>query len=166
MIGPLRLIITTKKGDNMIKKFLLSISVLALVGCGAHTAHFVKEGANTSRVTFQVNLDREFIKTISSLSGGQAAMLILVGPFTNNAVLLVASHKSASVEEVAFRQRLSWGNNNFSANLEKGKSYNLVVVVQGTRSGMKEIGQIVVKDTPEQSIQVQLREEQVGVTQT
>ena len=63
----------------------------------------------------------------------------------------------------AFRQRLSWGNNTFTAYLEKGKTYQLVVVVQGTRSGMREIGQIMVKDAPYQNVNIQLREDEVSI---
>ena len=149
----------------MLKKTLICIFTFMLMGCGAHTAHFTKKGTNTSEVSFNVELERDFIQGISSLSGGQAAMLILIGPFTNNAVLLVAEHRTETGQEIAFRQRLRWGRSAFDVPMEKGKSYDLAVVVQGTRSGTKGIGQIIVKDAPSQGVNIQLEGAGVNISQ-
>ena len=72
------------------KKLLIVLCVVVLAGCGSATKHYLRNNPDAIPVSFTVNLDKEFVKNISTLGGGQAAMLILVGPFTNNAVLLEA----------------------------------------------------------------------------
>lgn len=147
----------------MVKKCGVVLLALCLAGCGSTTKHFVNKNANTANIRFDVSLDKEFVKDISNIGGGQAAMLLLVGPFTNNAVLLVAKEDTAAGEKVAFRHRLVWGSNAFDTLLEKNTTYQLVVVVQGTRSGMKTIGDLHVGDSESQHYTVTLREDSVSI---
>lgn len=135
----------------------------ALAGCGQATHHFIKSGASTAAVSFDVTLEKPFVASVSSIGGGQAAMLILVGPFTNNAVLLVAKQTSSNGETVAFRERLKWGRNSFTTPLNQGQTYQLLVVVQGTRTGMKEIGSIQVGADGQQRFTVNLLEHETSI---
>jgi hypothetical protein len=147
----------------MVKKIGIILLSLCLTGCGSTTKHFVINNPNAVNVKFDVSLDKGFIKDISTIGGGQAAMLILVGPFTNNAVLLVAKENAATGEKIAFRQRLSWGSNAFDVLLEKNMTYQLVVVVQGTRSGVKTIGDIHVEDSVGQHFTITLHEDRASI---
>lgn len=147
----------------MVKKVGIILLSLCLTGCGSTTKHYVISSPNAVNVRFDVSLDKGFIKDISTISGGQAAMLILVGPFTNNAVLLVAKENAVTGEKIAFRQRLSWGSNTFDTLLEKNTTYQLVVAVQGTRSGVKTIGDIQVKDFGDQHYTIMLHEDRVSI---
>ena len=72
------------------KKLLIVLCVLALTGCGSATKHYLMNDPDAIPVNFTVHLDKDFVKNMSTLGGGQAAMLILVGPFTNNAILMEA----------------------------------------------------------------------------
>lgn len=145
------------------KRFGIILLALCLTGCGSTTKHFVINSANAVNVRFDVSLDKGFVKDISTISGGQAAMLILVGPFTNNAVLLVAKENAAAGEKIAFRQRLSWGSNAFDVLLEKNTTYQLVVAVQGTRSGTKTVGDVHVADSGDQHFTIMLHEDRVSI---
>lgn len=91
-------------------------------------------------------------------------MILLVGPFTNNGVLLVAKQSIAGGEQIAFRERLKWGKNSFEALLAKNATYQLVVVVQGTRSGTKEIGTVQTSAGDHQHVTVKLLENEVSVS--
>ena len=86
------------------KKLLIVLCVVVLAGCGSATKHYLRNNPDAIPVSFTVNLDKEFVKNISTLGGGQAAMLILVGPFTNNAVLLEAKEMIDIGERIAFHQ--------------------------------------------------------------
>jgi hypothetical protein len=142
---------------------LVSLVVALVTGCGQASHHFIQNTSENSGVAFDVTLDKAFVSSVSSIGGGQAAMLILVGPFTNNAVLLVAKENTASGEKIAFRERLKWGHNSFNTFLAKNTSYQLVVVVQGTRSGFKDIGKIEVGPNGSQHFTVNLLENEVSV---
>lgn len=142
---------------------LALVAAVLLTGCGQATHHFVKKGTDTTSVSFDVNLERSFVSSVSSIGGGQAAMLILVGPFTNNAVLLVAKQSTPNGESIAFRERLKWGKNTFTTELAKNNAYQLVVAVQGTRTGMKEIGTVQVGGDDQQRVTVNLLEHEVSV---
>jgi hypothetical protein len=141
---------------------LVVVLSLSLWGCGQTTHQFITDRQAAAPVKFQVNLDRPFVSTVSSLGGGQAAMLLLVGPFTNNAVLLVAKEATAGGEKIAFRQRLKWGVNSFEALLNKNATYQLLAVVQGTRTGAKEIGSIKTSGDPQQ-FTINLLENEVSI---
>ena len=90
-------------------------------------------------------------------------MLILVGPFTNNAVLLQVKEIVPGGEKIALRQRLDWGDNTFDAYLEKNTKYQLVVVVQGTREGKKVVADIQTGAGYNQSFTVTLHGDEVSV---
>lgn len=144
---------------------LLFLPVLALLfaGCGQASHHFIVNSSDTTGVSFDVMLDKPFVSSVSSIGGGQAAMLILVGPFTNNAVLLVAKESTPTGEKIAFRERLKWGHNTFTTPLNKNTTYQLVVAVQGTRSGAKDIGKIEIKEGGAQHFTVNLLENEVSI---
>src|SRR5438105_4096793 len=114
----------------VIAKIPLLLIALVISGCGQASHHFVTAGAETASVSFDVTLDKSFVSSVSSIGGGQAAMILLVGPFTNNAVLLVAKESTPTGEKIAFRERLKWGQNSFNAVLNKNTTYQLVVAVQ------------------------------------
>ena len=145
------------------KKLIIVLLVLFLTGCGSATRYYLKDNPNAIPVSFFVDLDRDFVKSISSLGGGQTAMLILVGPFTNNAVLLEAKEMISDGEQIAFHQRLEWGDNELTSYLEKNKTYHLTVLVQGTRTGSKPIGKIEVGDTPRQHFSITLHGDKVSI---
>ena len=147
----------------MIKKLCIIILALILAGCAEGTKYFITDRTNTTNVSFDVTLDKGFVKSMSSIGGGQAAMLILVGPFTNNGVLLVGKENVASGEKTAFRQRLSWGKNNFEVLLNNNTTYQLVAAVQGTRTGSKNVGSIQVGPGGSQHYTVNLLENEVSV---
>jgi hypothetical protein len=144
-------------------RILLPLLVLFLAGCGQTSHHFIQSGSETTAVSFDVMLDKPFVSSVSSIGGGQAAMLILVGPFTNNAVLLVAKENTPIGEKVAFRERLKWGHNSFNTTLARNTTYHLVVAVQGTRSGFKEIGTVQTGAGGAQHVTVTLLENEVSV---
>ena len=137
------------------------MSFFVLAGCGQSTKHYLPKTATSEKVYFSVDLNRAFVKSMSSLSGGQAAMLILVGPFTNNAILLEAKELIQDGERIAFRHRLSWGENKFTSFLEENKNYQLNVLVQGTRSGVKKIGEIGITNTRKQAFDLILHDDLV-----
>ncbi len=145
------------------KNIVIIFLVLALTGCGATTKHYLANDPNAIPVNFSVDLDKDFVKSTSTLGGGQAAMLLLVGPFTNNAVVMEAKEMISIGERTAFQQRLDWGKNEFRTFLEKNKTYYLTVVIQGTRAGAKPIGKIEMKDTLGQHFDVVLHGDGVTV---
>ena len=146
----------------MLKKIPLALLAIALCGCGQVSHRFITDTQAATPVKFQVNLEKPFVSSVSSIGGGQAAMILLVGPFTNNAVLLVAKETTPSGEKIAFRERLKWGVNSFEALLNKNTTYQLVVAVQGTRTGAKDIGTIQVGNSG-QSYTVNLLEHEVSI---
>ena len=137
--------------------------MLGLSGCAQNTQHFITDKSASATVSFDVALEKPFIASISSLSGGQAAMILLVGPFTNTGVLLIAKETSDSGEQIAFRERLKWGSNVFDALLKKNTTYHLVVAVQGTRAGTKEIGTLQVGPEDTRHVVVKLTESEVSL---
>lgn len=145
------------------KKIAIILSCLVLAGCGASTKHYLSSNANTAEVDFSVDLDKDFVKNMSTLGGGQTAMLVLVGPFTNNAILLEAKEINSTSERTAFNQRLKWGRTKFSSFLAKNTVYQLTVIVQGTRAGQKSIGQIQIGDAPGQQVSVILHGDEVSI---
>jgi uncharacterized protein YceK len=145
------------------KKLLIILCVLVLTGCGSATKHYLRNNPDAIPVDFTVHLDRDFVKNISTLGGGQAAMLILVGPFTNNAVLMEAKELMDSGEMVAFQQRIEWGETNFETYLLKNREYQLVVIIQGTRTGDKVIGKIQTGTNPGQHFTVVLQGDGVSI---
>lgn len=145
------------------KKMVIILSVLILSGCGGATRHYLINNSNAIEVDFSVDLDKDFVKNMSTLSSGQTAMLLLVGPFTNNAILLEAKEMISTGERIAFNQRLNWGANEFTSFLEKNKVYHLSVVAQGTRSGLKYIGQIKIEDADSQHFSITLHGDEVSV---
>jgi len=124
------------------KKLLIVLCVLALTGCGSATKHYLMNDPDAIPVNFTVHLDKDFVKNMSTLGGGQAAMLILVGPFTNNAILMEAKELIENGERIAFHQRIKWGETKFETYLLKNREYQLAVIIQGTRTGDKSIGKI------------------------
>ena len=147
----------------MLTKVVLAAVVIFLTGCGQATHQFITNREAAAPVKFQVNLDKPFVSSVSSLGGGQAAMLILVGPFTNNAVLLVAKEQTSGGEKIAFRQRLSWGVNSFEALMNRNTAYQLVAVVQGTRTGTKDIGIVNIGAGAVQQYTINLLENEVSI---
>jgi len=145
------------------RKLGVVLLVLFLAGCGTSTKHYIIQDPNSVSVTFDVDLEKDFVKSISSISGGQTAMLVLVGPFTNNAVILQAKEEKASGEKIAFNQRLNWGANEFESFLQKNTTYQLVVAIQGTRSGSKPIGSIEIKQTDGQHFSVILHGDETDI---
>jgi hypothetical protein len=148
---------------TILSRLLFPLLVLLIAGCGQASHHFIPNGSDTTGVSFDVMLDKPFVSTASSLGGGQAAMLLLVGPFTNNAVLLVAKETTPAGEKIAFRERLKWGHNTFTTTLAKNTAYQLVVVVQGTRTGIKEIGKVQIGPGGTQHFAVNLLENEVSI---
>ncbi|MCX5697398.1 MAG: hypothetical protein NTU54_05480 [Candidatus Omnitrophica bacterium] len=147
----------------MIKKLSIIILALILSGCAECTKHFIIDRTNATNVSFDVTLDKGFVRSMSSIGGGEAAMLLLVGPFTNNGVLLVGKENIPSGEKMAFRQRLSWGKNNFEVLLNNNTTYQLVALVQGTRTGSKNVGSIQVGAGGSQHCTINLLENEVSV---
>jgi hypothetical protein len=147
----------------MIKKLCVIIMVLFFSGCAQGNKYFITDRTNAATVSFDVSLDKGFVRSMSSIGGGEAAMLILVGPFTNNGVLLVGKENVASGEKIAFRKRLGWGKNNFETLLNNNTTYQLVVLVQGTRTGSKNIGSIQVGAGGSQHCTINLLENEVSV---
>ena len=147
----------------MIKKLCIIILALSLCGCATGTKHFITDQTNTTNVSFEVNLDKYFISAESSIGWGQFVMLYLAGTFTNDGVLLVGKENIASGEQLAFRQRLSWGKNNFDVLLNNNTTYQLVVLVQGTRTGSKNIGSIQVGSGGSQHCVINLLEKETSV---
>jgi hypothetical protein len=147
----------------MIRNISLLALVMLVCGCGQTSRQFISRSADSTPVKFDVTLEKPFVSSISSIGGGQAAMILLVGPFTNNAVLLVAKTNLPTGETIAFRQRLKWGENSFEVPLRKNTKYQLVAVVQGTRSGIKEVGTIDVSPEDAQHFTVRLLENEVSI---
>lgn len=134
-----------------------------VAGCGASTSHYIVKNENTSEVTFNVDITKEFVQSISNIGGGQVAMVLIVGPFTNNAVLLEAKTLTSTGEQTAFRQRLNWGTNKFTTYLTKNTDYKLAVVVQGTREGLKQVGEIKIGQDMTQNVNIVLHGDQMTI---
>ena len=145
------------------KKICVLLLCLGLVGCAQGTRCFITDSTNTTNVSFDVALDKGFVKSMSSIGGGQAAMLFLVGPLTNNGVLLVGKETTGSIERTAFRQRLRWGKNSFKVLLNNNATYQITALLQGTRTGSKDVGTIKVGASGNQHCTVNLLENEVGI---
>jgi hypothetical protein len=148
------------------KKNRLTGLFLALVLSGCATAGLQQSAisektapTNMVKVTMNVLLERGYIHKVSHLGGGAAVMGVLVGPFSNNKIVMfgVIKEKGENGKVLGnFSKGLEWGENTVSIDAPSNSEIKLSLRVGGTRSGTSDIGTVEIKEGPTQTIRIKL----------
>ncbi|MFH2069325.1 MAG: hypothetical protein ABII89_07705 [Candidatus Omnitrophota bacterium] len=147
------------------------LMIVGLAGCataGLRQAMIPENAAQTDavNVTMNVLLERGFVQQMSHLGGGAAVMAVLVGPFSNNKIVMFGEirEKGEGGKVLGnFSKGLEWGENEVSVSTPVNSEIKLSLRVGGTRSGTGDIGTVAVGDGPTQTIRIKLTDKGANI---
>ena len=150
------------------KRILVGMLLLGMtfgtVGCGTpgFQQSFGTKVEETDMVAVKVNvhMEREYVQSVSGLGSGAVAMWLLVGPFSNNKMMLYGTIKEKSGEKMkgvgSFSRGLKWGDNSFDTKVPMNSEIQFKLRAGGNRSGFTDLGFAEVGTEPTQTIIINL----------
>lgn len=143
---------------------LLVVTMFGTIGCGTpglqQSFGTKTEEINMVAVKINVHMEREYVQSISGLGSGAVAMYLLVGPFSNNKMMLYGTIREKSGEQMksvgSFSKGLKWGDNSFDTRVPINSEIQFKLRAGGTRSGSTDIGFAKIGTEPTQTIIINL----------
>ena len=138
--------------------------VFGIVGCGTpglqQSIGTKVEEINMVAVKINVHMEREYVQSTSGLGAGAVTMLVLLGPFSNNKMMLYGTIKQKSGEQMkgvgTFSKGLQWGDNFFDTRVPMNSEIQFKLRAGGNRSGFTDLGFATVGTEPTQTIIINL----------
>ena len=150
------------------KRLLVGILIFGMafgmVGCGTpglqQSIGTKVEEINMVAVKINIHMEREYVQSTSGLGSGAVTMWFLVGPFSNNKMMLYGTIKQKSGEQMkgvgTFSKGLQWGDNSFDTRVPMNSEIQFKLRAGGNRSGFTDLGFATVGADPTQTIIINL----------
>ncbi len=130
---------------------MLALLAFIVSGCGEPRRHGDNDG---QPVAFHVRVEPAFMSTMADrsahpsvalgASSGRGIGLAVGVTMADTDVYLLGDDRPG--KEQVFRQRLLWGNNDFTIPLKPGRTLSLTIEATGARQGWESIGTLTIPD--------------------